>query len=214
MIENLAPEIKNYAEHITDQEPELLRALNRETHQKIIHSQMLSGHLQGRLLSMISKMIRPQCILEIGTFTGYSALCMAEGLQKDGKLHTIDKNEELYDFQRKYFDRSGFGEQIIQHTGKALTVIPKIDASFDLVFIDADKSNYLNYFDQVIEKINPGGIFISDNVLWYGKVVKPTAEGDKDTANLKEFNQKLHDDPRVENILLPIRDGLLLSRKK
>lgn len=206
--------IENYAKKITDSEPELLKQLNRETYQKILKPRMLSGHLQGRLLSLISKLVAPQCILEIGTFTGYSALCLAEGLTQGGKLHTLDHNEELADFQKKYFDQSPFSQQIIQHTGDAATLIPTIDERFDLVFIDADKKNYGNYYDLVIERVNSGGVIITDNVLWYGKVVEPVKKGDQDTAAILAFNQKLREDPRIENILLPIRDGILISRKK
>lgn len=209
----LIPEsIEDYAEKISQEEPSLLKELNRETHYKIMQPRMLSGHLQGRALSMLSKLTAPKTILEIGTYTGYSALCLAEGLQSDGQLHTIDKNEELHDFQRKYFDRSVFGEQIVQHTGNALDIIPKLDAEFDLVFIDADKTNYANYFDLVLPKMKSGGILLSDNVLWSGKVLEPTKDGDKNTMALKTFNEKCRDDKRVENVLLPIRDGLLLSR--
>lgn len=213
MIKNSTPEIEQYAEDISDKEPEILAKLSRETYQKVLRPRMISGHFQGRLLSLISKLIKPHSILEIGTYTGYSALCLAEGLSKDGKLHTIDKNEELFDLQKKYFEQSGFGNQIIQYVGNALDIIPKINSPFDLVFIDADKKNYSHYFNLIIDKLKPGGVIISDNVLWYGKVVKPTEKGDKDTALLKNYNQQLHDDPRVENVLLPIRDGILITRK-
>lgn len=205
--------IEDYAERFTQEEPEILRNLNRETHQKVMRARMISGHLQGRLLSLVSHLIKPKNILEIGTYTGYSALCLSEGMHEDGLLHTIDNNEELYDLQRKYFDKSPYGKQIVQHVGAAITIIPKLEDGFDLVFIDADKKNYSNYFDAVLPKIKSGGILISDNVLWYGKVVEPTQKDDKDTALLKEYNQKLHEDNRVENVLLPIRDGLYISRK-
>lgn len=208
------PNLENYILEITQKEAPLLQELRRETHQKILRARMISGHLQGRLLSLLSKLIKPENILEIGTFTGYSALCLAEGLSKTGVLHTIDKNEELHDFQKKYFHKSPYASQIFQHTGNAVELIPKIDQRFDLVFIDADKKNYSTYFDLVMPKLNPGGILISDNVLWYGKVLKPLSKGDSNTAALKAFNQKLGDDPRLENILLPFRDGLLISRKK
>lgn len=207
-------EIEAYSEDITHPESELLSKLNRETHQKALHPEMISGHLQGRLLSLLSKLVHPKRILEIGTYTGYSALCLAEGLQPDGLLHTIDINEELKALQRKYFDLSEYGSQIMQHTGSALDIIPKLEEQFDLVFIDADKANYINYYNLTFPKLNSGGIIISDNVLWYGKVVKPTQPGDKDTEILKEFNQMLRDDDRIDNILLPIRDGLMVSRKK
>lgn len=205
---------EKYAEDISQAEPQLLKELSRETFQKVLKPRMLSGHLQGRLLSLLSKLIQPENILEIGTFTGYSALCLAEGMSSSGKLITIDKNEELHDFQRKYFDRSPWGNQIIQYTGDAMKIIPEIDREFDLVFIDADKKNYSNYFDMVFPKMKKGGVFITDNVLWYGKVMEPTKKGDTDTQLLKEFNEKLKDDERLENVLLPIRDGLLISRKK
>ena len=161
---------------------------------------------------MLSKIIAPKCILEIGTYTGYSALCLAEGLQKDGQLHTIEVNEELHQLQRTYFDKSGFGHQIIQHTGDALEVVPTLDLTFDLVFIDAQKVNYDAYFEAVIQKTKPGSIILSDNVLWSGKVVEPLQKSDKATEALLAYNHKLKTDPRVETVLLPIRDGLTLSR--
>lgn len=206
--------LEQYAEVISEKEPEILRELNRETHQKILRARMLSGHLQGRLLSLLSKLLAPKTILEIGTFTGYSALCLAEGLAKKGVLHTIDINEELVAIQQKYFDKSPYRENIVRHTGDALEIIPKLEGSFDLVFIDADKKNYSAYFDLIIDRMNPGGILITDNVLWYGKVLEPTKKGDKDTDLIKAYNQKLRNDSRLENLLLPIRDGILVSRKK
>lgn len=205
--------IESYVDNHSEEEPELLQQLSRETHLQVLRPRMLSGHFQGRFLSLLSKMIRPKTILEIGTYTGYSAICMAEGLAKDGKLHTIDINEELYDFQRRFFDKSGYGSQIIQHIGSALAIIPNLDMSFDLVFIDADKENYPAYFDLVIDKVAPNGIILSDNVLWSGKVVEPIDPKDKSTPVLLEYNKKLKEDPRVETVLLPIRDGLTLSRK-
>lgn len=195
-------------------EPELLQHLNRETYQKILQPRMLSGHYQGRLLSMLSKLMNPKNILEIGTYTGYSALCLAEGMQAYGELHTIDINEELHDFQRKYFNKSGYGKQIHQHTGNALDIIPKLDIMFDLVFIDADKENYSNYFNCIIDKLSSGGIILSDNVLWSGKVIAPLKEDDTSTKALVEYNNLLKNDGRVETVLLPIRDGLTISRKK
>lgn len=206
--------LEEYATDISQEEPQILQELSRETHQKVLQPRMLSGHLQGRVLSMIAKLINPKNILEIGTFTGYSALCLAEGMQEDGKLHTIDNNEELYGFQRKYFDQSDYASQIIQHTGKAADILPTLNEKFDLIFIDADKKNYSQYFDLVFPKLNKGGVFISDNVLWYGKVAQPTSAGDQETACIKSFNLKLKEDKRIENVLLPIRDGLLISRKK
>ena len=175
---------------------------------------MLSGHYQGRLLSLLSKIIRPENILEIGTYTGYSALSLAEGLSKNGELHTIDINEELYDLQRKYFDLSGYGKQIFQHTGDAKKIIPKLEKNFDLVFIDADKTSYPKYFELVMDKLNSGGIILSDNVLWSGKVVEKVDPNDISTQALLDFNRILKEDSRIETIVLPIRDGLTISRKK
>jgi predicted O-methyltransferase YrrM len=174
---------------------------------------MLSGPYQGRVLSMISKLINPKSILEIGTFTGYSTLCLAEGLHKDGEIHTIDVNEELVDFQRKYFDKSEYGSQIFQHLGNAIDIIPTLNKTFDLIFIDADKPNYVNYFHLVIDKLNPGGIILSDNVLWHGKVIEPLQPDDFSTQAIMEYNTLLKEDSRIESVLLPIRDGLTISRK-
>lgn len=207
-------DLDDYVVAHSENEPELLQQLNRETYQKILQPRMLSGHYQGRLLSMISKLVNPKNILEIGTYTGYSALCLAEGMQKDGELHTIDINEELVDFQRNYFDKSGFGNQIHQHLGNALDIIPKLDMSFDLVFIDADKENYSNYFHAIMDKLNIGGIILSDNVLWSGKVLETTfKKEDTSTPALIKYNALLKHDKRVETVLLPIRDGLTISRK-
>ena len=196
----------------SENEPDLLKALTRETYQKILQPRMLSGHYQGRVLSMLSKIMAPKTILEIGTYTGYSALCLAEGMQKDGALHTIDINEELHDFQRKYFDASPYGDRIHQYTGDALEIIPTLNTTFDLVFIDADKPNYPAYFHAIIEKMNPKGVILSDNVLWSGKVIQPLQKNDISTKALLEYNTLLIEDPRVEPVLLPIRDGLTLSR--
>ncbi|MGF1557037.1 O-methyltransferase [Paucihalobacter sp.] len=207
-------ELDNYIVKHTENEPELLQQLSRETFQKVLQPRMLSGHYQGRILSLISKIIQPNTILEIGTYTGYSALCLAEGLQKGGCIHTIDVNEELYDFQRKYFDRSAFGDQIHQHLGDAQNIIPNLNLKFDLVFIDADKEDYPKYFNLIIDKLNSGGIIISDNVLWSGKVIEPLEEDDLATKALLEYNKLLKDDLRIETVLLPIRDGLTISRKK
>lgn len=212
---NFLPEpINKYVTEHSEDEPELLQQLTRETYQKILQPRMLSGHYQGRVLSMISKLVNPTTILEIGTYTGYSALCLAEGLNKDGVLHTIDINEELVDFQRKYFDKSEYGALIHQHLGDASEIIPKLDTTFDLVFIDADKENYANYFHMVIDKLNPGGIILSDNVLWSGKVIEPLKKDDVSTEALIKYNKLLKDDARVETLVLPIRDGLTVSRKK
>ncbi|MDO7171879.1 O-methyltransferase [Mariniflexile sp. AS56] len=197
----------------SEMEPDLLQQLTRETYQKILQPIMLSGPYQGRVLSMISKLKNPKMVLELGTFTGYASLCLAEGLQKDGELHTIDVNEELFDFQRKYFDKSEYGHQIHQHLGNAIDMIPKLDKTFDLIFIDADKPNYVNYFHLIIEKLNPGGIILSDNVLWHGKVVEPLDPKDASTKAVLDYNTLLKEDPRIETVLLPIRDGLTISRK-
>ncbi|WP_407556176.1 O-methyltransferase [Winogradskyella sp. 4-2091] len=210
----LPENLDNYVVAHSEQEPDLLKQLTRETYQKVLQPIMLSGPYQGRVLSMISKLIRPKSILELGTFTGYSTLCLAEGLVSDGELHTIDINEELVDFQRKYFDTSNYGKQIIQHTGSALDIIPELDKTFDLVFIDADKPNYSNYFHLIIDKLNSGGIILSDNVLWHGKVVEPLDEKDKSTKAVLDYNTLLKEDKRIETVLLPIRDGLTISRKK
>lgn len=208
----LSQELEDYIERHSQNEPELLAALNKETYQKILLPRMLSGHFQGRVLSMLSKLIRPKSILEIGTYTGYSALCLCEGMQENGILHTIDIKEELLDFQRKYFDKSPWGKQIVQHLGEAIHIIPNLDIKFDLVFIDADKENYLNYFDLIVPKMNKGGIILSDNVLWSGKVLEPLQPNDISTKILLEYNQVVKNDPRIETVLLPIRDGLTVSR--
>lgn len=206
--------LDDYVVAHSENEPYLLQELNRETYQKILQPRMLSGHYQGRVLSMISKLVNPVNILEIGTYTGYSALCLAEGMQASGELHTIDINEELVDFQRKYFDKSGFGNQMVQHLGNALDIIPQLDKTFDLVFIDADKENYYNYFHVIIDKLNKGGIILSDNVLWSGKVLETTfKKEDTSTPALINYNALLKSDKRVETVLLPIRDGLTISRK-
>ncbi len=208
----LPEEIENYATQHSEDEPILLQELTKKTFLNVLQPRMLSGHFQGRLLSLLSKLVQPKTILEIGTYTGYATLCLAEGLQPDGTLHTIDVNEELQDLQREFFDRSGKGSQIIQHLGQALDIIPSLNTKFDLVFIDADKKNYANYFDLVIEKMNQGGIILSDNVLWSGKVIEEIKQNDKQTQALMAYNQKIKNDPRVETLLLPIRDGLTVSR--
>ncbi|MFD2600508.1 O-methyltransferase [Flavobacterium suzhouense] len=208
----ISEELEDYAAFHSENEPALLAALNRETHQKILQPRMLSGHFQGRVLSMISKLVNPKHILEIGTYTGYATLCLAEGLQENGTLDTMDNNEELYDFQTKYFDLSSWKDQITQHLGNALDMIPSLNKKFDLVFIDADKENYINYFNMIVPMMNKGGIILSDNVLWSGKVLEPVKANDKSTKILLEYNQLLKEDPRVETVLLPIRDGLTVSR--
>ena len=208
----LSEDLENYASEHTDNEPLLLQELSKRTHLTVLQPRMISGHLQGRFLSLLSKMIHPKTILEIGTYTGYATLCLAEGLPANGILHTIDIKEELIDLQREFFDRSGYGSQIVQHLGKAADIIPTLNTTFDLVFIDADKQNYSLYFDLVIEKMNRGGIILSDNVLWSGKVVEEVKHNDKHTQALMAYNKKIKNDPRVETVLLPIRDGISLSR--
>ncbi|MFA5556745.1 MAG: O-methyltransferase [Flavobacteriaceae bacterium] len=208
----ISEELENYVALHSEDEPKLLAELNRETHQKILKARMLSGHFQGRVLSMISKLVRPENILEIGTYTGYATLCLAEGLPENGSIDTIDNNEELYDFQRKYFDKSSYGKQITQHLGNALDIIFTLDKKYDLVFIDADKENYINYFDVILPKMNKGGIILSDNVLWSGKVLEEVKKNDKPTQILVEYNRLLKQSNKVETILLPIRDGLTVSR--
>ncbi|MDO6744286.1 O-methyltransferase [Tenacibaculum soleae] len=208
----LPEKIDDYAVNHSQQEPKILQELTKETWQKVLNPRMLSGTFQGRVLSMISKLVQPKSILEIGTYTGYSALCLAEGLSEDGKLYTIDKNEELEELQATYFQKSAYKNQIKQYIGNAIDIIPTIDTKFDLIFIDADKSNYLNYFDLIIEKMNTGGVILSDNVLWSGKVVEELNPKDIDTKILLEYNQKLNEDDRLETVLLPIRDGLTISR--
>lgn len=206
--------LDNYVVSHSENEPELLQQLTRETYQKILQPRMLSGPYQGRVLSMISKLINPKTILEIGTYTGYSALCLAEGLQDKGVLHTIDINEELHDFAIKYFEKSSFKNQIHKHTGNALDIIPELNINFDLVFIDADKDNYPKYFDLIIDRLNSNGIILSDNVLWSGKVIETLNPKDVSTKALLEYNKLLKDDSRVETVILPIRDGLTISRKR
>lgn len=208
----ISEDLENYVAAHSQHEPELLAKLNRETHQKILQPRMLSGHFQGRVLSMLSKIVRPKNILEIGTYTGYATLCMAEGLAQGGTIDTLDNNEELFDFQRKYFDQSPWGKQIVQHLGDALEIIPTLDKKYDLVFIDADKENYINYFHAIVPMVSSGGIILSDNVLWSGKVLSEAKSNDKSTQVLLEYNRILNTDARVETVLLPIRDGLTVSR--
>jgi predicted O-methyltransferase YrrM len=208
----LPESLENYITLHSENEPDILRELTRETHLKVVQPRMITGHYQGRVLSMLSKLIQPRSILEIGTYTGYSAICLAEGLSNDGLLHTIDINEELSEMQRKFFDRSGFGDKIIQHTGDALKIIPELDQVFDLIFIDAEKKMYDAYFEAVIKKTRPGSIILTDNVLWSGKVVEPLDKKDMVTRNLLAYNKKLKNDSRVETVILSIRDGLTLCR--
>lgn len=203
--------LSKYVEQHTQPESNLLKEINRDTHAEVLMPRMLSGHLQGRVLSMLSHMIRPQYILEIGTYTGYSALCLSEGLATGGELVTLDINEELEDRVKGYFQESGVADRIQYMIGNALDIIPTLEHTFDLVFIDADKVNYSNYFDAVIDKVRGGGYIIADNVLWSGKVLDK--EPGKDTKAILDFNQKVHNDERVQNVLLPVRDGLMVLRK-
>ena len=206
--------ITDYSEAHTEEENALLKKIVRETHLKVLMPRMLSGHLQGRVLSMLSHMIKPKNILEIGTYTGYSGLCLAEGLQKEGKLITLDINEELEELVQGFFDESEFKEQIDYKIGNALEIIPTLNETFDLVFIDADKINYINYFNLVIDKVTTGGYIIADNVLWSGKIIPQEGKKiDTDTQALLDFNLSVHKDPSVQNVLLPIRDGLMILRK-
>ena len=209
----LPKKLDEYVCNHTQEENLVLAELNRETWAKILIPRMLSGHLQGRALSMFSKMIKPKYILEIGTYTGYSAICLCEGLQEGGKLHTIDINEELKLISSKYFKKAGISKNIIQHVGDALKIIPNITDDFNLVFIDADKENYSKYFEIVIDKIQIGGFIIADNVLWSGKVIEEVNDKDQETKAIKEFNKLIQSSERVENILLPIRDGLMICQK-
>ncbi len=208
----LSDDLENYIAQHSQAEPELLAALNRETHLKIMQPRMLSGHFQGRVLSMLSKIIRPNQILEIGTYTGYATLCLAEGLNLNGQLHTIELNDELSIIQQKYFNLSPYKNQIKPYYGNAREIIPTLSQTFDLVFIDADKESYTTYFDLILPKMNKGGIILSDNVLWSGKVVEPIKTNDKSTQAIMAYNQKINENPRVETVLLPIRDGLTVTR--
>lgn len=210
----LSPKLDNYIVKHSEEEPQILQQLSKETWQKVLNPRMLSGHYQGRILAMLSKLIQPKIILEIGTYTGYSALCLSEGLDSKGTLYSIDKNEELFDFAQKYFHQTKYKTQIKQLLGNALDIIPSIDEKFDLVFIDADKFNYSNYFELIINKMNSGGIILSDNVLWSGKVLEKPDTKDIDTIALIKYNKLLKEDKRIETIVLPIRDGLTISRVK
>jgi predicted O-methyltransferase YrrM len=209
----LDEEIENYALNHTSQENDLLKELNRQTHIQILQPRMLSGHLQGKVLSMFSNMINPKRVLEIGTYTGYSALSIAEGLPVDGEIITIDLNQELESFTRSYFEKSVYNSKIKFLVGNALDVIPTLNETWDLVFIDADKENYSTYFDLVINQVRKGGFIIVDNVLWSGKVLHKVPTNDMETKGIIAFNSKVHEDSRVENLLLPVRDGLMILRK-
>ena len=208
----ISEKLTEYISKNSNIEPEILARLNQETHQKILKPRMLSGHIQGRFLSMISKMKSPSTILEIGTYTGYGTLCLSEGLKEDGKIFTIDRNEELLKIQNKYFEESGKRDKIIQLTGNAKEILNDLNETYDLVFIDADKENYIEYFKQVSERLNKNGIIISDNVLWSGKVLDSSLEKDEETHALVNFNKILNEDKRFETVILPLRDGLSISR--
>lgn len=205
--------IFNYSLSKSSKEPKILNDLNRETHLKILNPRMLSGHYQGRILSLVSKIIKPKTVLEIGTYTGYSTICLSEGLEKNGSIHTIDNNEELLVIQNKYFKKAGISEKVKQYTGDATKIVKKLNLDFDLVFIDADKENYPLYFDSIIDKVKPGGVIIADNILWSGKILEKVEEEDYATKSIIEFNDKVNNDERVEVIIFPIRDGLSLIRK-
>ena len=208
----ISEKLTEYISKNSNIEPGILARLNQETHQKILKPRMLSGHIQGRFLSMISKMKSPSTILEIGTYTGYGTLCLSEGLKEDGKIFTIDRNEELLKIQNKYFEESGKRDKIIQLTGNAKEILYDLNETYDLVFIDADKENYIEYFKQVSERLNKNGIIISDNVLWSGKVLDSSLEKDEETNALVNFNKILNEDKRFETVILPLRDGLSISR--
>ena len=212
-MEFISAELDQYVCKHTENEPKLLNQLNRKTHVEVLKPRMLSGHFQGRALSLFSHMIKPKRILEIGTYTGYSALCLAEGLLPEGKLYTIDVNEELEDFANDFFDKSPYKNQIIQLIGDAKEIIPTIEEEFDIVFIDADKKSYSDYYDMIFHKIKVGGYIMADNVLWSGKVIEDYERTDRDTQKLIEFNTKVQNDERVENVLFPIRDGIMIARK-
>lgn len=213
-MEFIDPALLAYCEAHTSEEDALLKKITRETQAKVLMPRMLSGHLQGKMLELFTKMIQPQTILEIGTYTGYSGVCLARGLKKGGKLITLDINDELETMVRGFFEESGLADQIDYRLGNALEIIPTLSGPFDLVFIDADKLNNANYFDLIIDKVRPGGVILTDNVLWSGKVlVEEDQKIDKDTKAILDFNDKIQNDPRVENVLLPIRDGIMMARK-
>lgn len=212
-MEFIAQGLADYANAHSTVASSLLQRIERETHLEVLQPRMLSGPFQGRLLSLISKLVQPKRILEIGTYTGYSALCLAEGLTKEGKLITLDVNEELHKRVQGYFNASDYSEHIDYRIGDALNLIPALNESWDLVFIDADKKNYLNYYDLVVDRVRSGGLILADNVLWSGKVIDEKAQ-DKETVLLRQYNERINRDERVENILLPIRDGIMVARKK
>ena len=213
MINFIDDNILNYSISKSEKESKLLNDLYRETYLKVLNPKMISGHYQGRILSLISKIISPRKILEIGTYTGYSAICLCEGMDKDGVLHTIDNNKELVEIQNKYFKKANLKDKIVQHSGDAKNIIPSIDEEFDIVFIDADKESYPEYYDLIINKVRSGGIIIADNILWSGKILEKVEKDDQATKSIIEFNNKIIKDDRVKNIILPIRDGLNIVRK-
>ena len=213
-MEFISEKLNDYIKNHSTKESDLLKELSRETKLKILNPRMLSGSYQGRILSIISKLTKPKYILEIGTYTGYSSLCLAEGMKNDGELHTIDENEELYDFQRKYFNKSSYGDKIFQHLGNALELIESINKKFDLIFLDADKENYTKYLELLVNKLNINGILVTDNVLWSGKVTMPISDEDLSTQEIDKFNKLLNQRSDMETIILPIRDGISVSRKK
>lgn len=213
-MEFISDELDKYVCNHSETEPSHLQELNRRTHLNVLQPRMLSGHFQGRVLSMLSHMIQPKRILEIGTYTGYSALCLAEGLTADGKLITIDVNEELEEMVSEFIDKAGMSHQVENKVGDAMEIIPTLDEMFDIVFIDADKRNYINYYNLVFDKVRPGGYIIADNVLWSGKVLEDYEKLDKSTRIIMDYNRLIHEDDRVQEVLLPLRDGLMIARKK
>ena len=213
-MEFIPKEIYNYIKNHSVEESNLLKELSRNTKLKILNPRMLSGSYQGRILSIISKLTKPRYILEVGTYTGYSTLCLAEGIKDSGELHTIDNNEELYNFQREYFNKSDYGDKIFQHLGNAIDLIDTINLKFDLIFLDADKENYTNYLELLINKLNTNGVLITDNVLWNGKVIKSISDDDLSTQEIDKFNKLMNQRSDMETIILPIRDGISISRKK
>lgn len=206
--------LEHYIRHHIDKEPRILTELDRAAHRDLLYPRMVSGHLQGRILYMLCQMIQPKRILEIGTFAGYSALCMAEALKKGALIHTIEVNDELQDFTQGFFDASEYGDMIKLHIGDALEIIPHLDDKFDLVFIDANKRNYIDYYNIVFDRLNPGAYIIADNILWDGKVVEEVVKKDKQTQGILAFNKMVQEDERVENVILPIRDGMMVVRKR
>lgn len=212
MISN--SKLENYIYNIIDAEDPLLYELNRETHVKLVHPRMVTGHWQGQMLQMLSRMMHPRSILEIGTFTGYSALCFAKGLAPEGHIHTIEVNDEIVDIPLKYFKKAGLEDKITLYVGDALEIIPTLNHTFDLVFIDGEKSEYIQYYNAVFDKVEPGGYILADNILWSGKVVQEVEKGDYFTRGILEFNEYLKNDKRVEKTILPLRDGTMLIRKR